>query len=402
MKEATVHTENIRQTLVDNARALQPELRELSLEIDQNNEIPQEMIQKMRDKGLLKILRPRIFGGYETDMRTYFDVVTEISRGNASAGWFISLSNIRDYMIAYAFGREALEDIFGENRDKDVVLAGNFKPIRIDIEKVEGGYHIKDAQWPFVSGSPYADWYYFGAPVDDGNGGVEMAIIIIPRHEAEVLDDWNVVGLRGSGSNSVVVKDVFVPDHHVSLDRLAQQGHYIIDELADSPLYRTPFVPSLTLSIVAPSLGIALGGFDIHKERVEKAGIGNTFYNKMNEAAVTHLQLAETDMKLDSARLVLLDAISRLDEFSIQNQKFTQPESIRMKAQYGYANQLCKEAFDLMLAGAGSIFAYNNNVFQTFYRDFITLHLHGFITPSSLLETYGRVMCDLEPNTYFA
>ena len=402
MGETIVNTLSTREMLVENARQLIPELREASLKIDKESKIPDEIVQKIRDNGLLKVLRPKMFGGYETDMRTYFDVVTEISRGNPSAGWFVSLSNIRDYMIAYAFGREALTEIFGPNRDQDVILAGNFKPIRIDIQRVEGGYFIKDAQWPFVSGSPYADWFYTGAPIDDGNGGVEMAIIIVPRKDVTVLDDWDVVGLRGSGSNSIVLKDIFVPDYRVSLDRLAQQGEYIIDELKENPLYRTPFVPSLTLSISAPALGIALGGFDLHMERVGKAGIGNTFYNKMSEAAVTHLQISETEMKLQCAKLLFHKAIGELDDYTIRGQAFTQKESIKMKAEFGYANQLCKEAYDLMLAGAGSIFAYNNNVFQAFYRDFITMHLHGFITPSSLLETYGRIMCDLEPNTYFA
>ncbi len=401
MSETIVKRE-ISDVLIEKARTLQKQLRDTTLEIDQTSHIPEEIIQAIRDNGLLKILRPKLFGGYETDMRTYFEVVTEISRGNPSAGWFVSLSNIRDYMISYAFGREALNEIFGQNHDQEIILAGNFKPIRIDIEKVDGGYLIKDAQWPFVSGSPYADWFYFGAPVDDGNGGMEMAIIVIPRKDVEVLDDWNVIGLRGSGSNSVVVKEIFVPDYRVSLDRLAQKGHYIIEELQDNPLYRTPFVPSLTLSIAAPALGIAQGGFDLHMERVRKAGIGNTFYSKMSDAAVTHLQISEIDMKLECARMLFRQAINDLDDYSTRGQDFTQKESIRIKAVFGYANQQCKEAYDLMLAGAGSIFSYNNNVFQTFYRDFISMHLHGFITPSSLMETYGRVMCDLEPNTYFA
>lgn len=402
MSETTVNTKDIREVLVDRARALQTDLRNVTLEIDQTNEIPEHIVKAIRENGLLKILRPKMFGGYETDMKTYFDVVTEISRGNASAGWFVSLSNIRDYMISYTFGREALTEIFGENHDRDIILAGNFKPITIDIEKVENGYFIKEAHWPFVSGAPYADWFYFGAPIDDGNGGVEMAIITIPKEEIEIQNDWNVVGLKGSGSNSVKVKDVFIPDHRISLDRLAQAGHYIIEELQDNPLYRTPFVPSLTLSIVAPALGIALGGFDLHMKRVENAGIGNTFYNKMSDAPITHLQIAEIDMKLECARLLLFEGINTLDEYSAKGHKFTQSDNIKIKGQFGYANQLCKEAFDLMLAGSGSVFAYNNNVFQSFYRDFITMHLHAFITPTSLLETYGRSMVGLEPNTYFA
>ena len=177
----------------------------------------------MREKGLLKVLRPKIFGGHETSMRNYFDVVTEIS----ARKWVCRMVySVKQYSRLYDFlciWRKSANRNFGANRDNDVILAGNFKPIRIDIEKVDGGYFIKDAQWPFVSGAPYADWFYCGAPVDDGNGGIEMAILIVPREDVKVLDDWDVVGLKGSGSNSIVIGNVFIPDHRVSLDRLASK-----------------------------------------------------------------------------------------------------------------------------------------------------------------------------------
>ncbi|RHW39381.1 acyl-CoA dehydrogenase [Lysinibacillus yapensis] len=390
-----------RKLLVERANGLIAMLRESGLKIDQKSELPQEIVDKLRSEGLLKVLRPEMFGGYQTDMRTYIEVVTAIARGNGSAGWFVALSNIRDYMISYAFGRQALDDIFGPNHDRDVILAGNFKPIKFEMKKVEGGYLIEEAQWPFVSGSPHADWLYFGFPLEDGNGGIEMAIMVVPKEDAIVLNDWNVMGLRGSGSNSVRLEKVFVPEHRVSLDRLANQGYYMIEELKNVPLYQTPFVPSLTLSIVAPALGITKGAMDLHMERVQKAGIGNTFYTKMNEAPVTHLQVAESQLKIDLAELLLHRAVDLLDDYSIKGQKLTLQEGIKVKADFGYVNQLCKEAIDLMTAGAGSIFSYNNNLFQLFYRDFLSMHLHGFITPSSLVETYGRVMCGMEPNTYF-
>ena len=390
---------DIKKMLVESGTALIPKLRDVSLEIDRNNAISDEVIEDLRSSGLLKVLRPEIFGGHQTNMRTFTEVVTEISRGNGSAGWFVSLSNIRDYMISYAFGQQALDEIFGPG--EDVILAGNFKPIKCEIEKAEGGYFIKEAQWPFVSGSPHADWFYFGFPVADGNGGMEMAIMVLPRHEVTVLDDWNVMGLKGSGSNSVRVENVFLPEHRVSLDRLARQGEYMIEPLKNVPLYQTPFVPSLTLSIVAPALGLAQAALDLHMERVGKAGIGNTFYNKMSEAPITHLQVAQAQLKIDSAELHLYRAVDMLDDYSVRGLQLTMEEGIRMKADFGYVNQLCKEAIDLMTEGAGSVFSYNNNLFQLVYRDFLSMHLHGFITPSSLIETYGRVMCGQEPNTYF-
>ncbi|WP_227937788.1 acyl-CoA dehydrogenase family protein [Alkalihalobacillus deserti] len=389
----------LNKDLVAKARNLIPKLREYSEEIDRTSKIPDEVIELLQKEGLLKILRPEMFGGYQTNMRTYTEVVTEISRGNGSVGWFVSLSNIRDFMISYAFGDKALEEIYVPG--KDVILAGNFKPIKCDIRKVDGGYYIEEAQWPFVSGSPHADWCYFGFPIDDGNGGMEMAIMVVPREELNVLNDWFVMGLKGSGSNSVNAKGLFVPDHRVSLDRLASKGHYIIEPLKEVPLYKTPFVPSLTLSIVGPALGLAQAAMDFHMERVQKAGIGNTYYTKMNEAPITHMQTAQAQLKIDSAELHLYRAVDRLDAFSEQGHKMTMEEVVQMKADFGYVNQLCKEAIDLMVAGAGSIFTYEKNAFQLVYRDFLTMHLHGFITPSSLIETYGRVLCGQEPNTYF-
>jgi len=389
----------LKKELVENARSLIPTLREHSEEIEKTNTLPQAIIEEMNNKGTLKVLRPHLFGGYQTNMRTYTEVVTEISRGNGSAGWFVALSNIRDYMISYTFGQKALSEIYPPG--KDVVLAGNFKPIKCNIKKVDGGYFIEEAQWPFVSGSPHADWCYFGFPLVDDNGGVEMAIMVIPRDELEVLDDWYVMGLKGSGSNSCKIQNVFVPEHRVSLDRLASKGHYLIDPLKDVGLYRSSFVPSLTLSIVAPALGLAQAAMDLYMERLPKAGIGNTFYNKQNEAPITHLQVAQAQLKIDSAELHLYRAVDKIDDYADRGIVMDKDEIVKVKADFGYVNQLCKEAIDLLVAGVGSMFTYETNALQRVFRDFLTMHLHGFITPSSLIETYGRVLCGQEPNTYF-
>ncbi|MCM3767782.1 acyl-CoA dehydrogenase family protein [Neobacillus niacini] len=396
MEQSVLETKNV---LVDRARAIIPKLREYSQEIDKNSRIPDEIVEELKKEGLMKVLRPRMFGGYQTNMRTFTEVVTEIARGNGSAGWFVCLSNIRDYMISYTFGEKALNEIY--QTGKDVVLAGNFKPIRIDIEKVEGGYFIKEAQWPFVSGSPHADWCYFGFPLVDDNGGVEMAIMVIPREELEVLDDWFVMGLKGSGSNSCRIQNVFVPEHRVSLDRLASKGHYLIEPLKDVALYKSAFVPSLTLSIVGPALGLAQAVMDLYMERLPKAGIGNTFYTKQSEAPITHLQVAQAQLKIDSAELHLYRAVDKIDSYAERGQVMDIAETAKVKADFGYVNQLCKEAIDLLVAGVGSVFAYDKNPIQLVYRDFLAMHLHGFITPSSLIETYGRILCGQEPNTYF-
>lgn len=389
-----------REQLIERAREMIPALRQRAEETERIKRIPEATVNELKQAGIMKILRAKMYGGMEFDFRTYTAVVTEIARGCGSTGWFVSLSNIRDYMIAYVFGQKALDEIFSSGHD--IIFAGNFKPVKCNIKRVEGGIYIEEAQWPFVSGCLHADWGYFGFPFADENGNPEFAIMVVPYKDAEILDDWNVMGLRGSGSNSVRIKDMFVPEHRVSLDRLAQQGYYTSEKLRDISIYRTAFVPALTLSIVCSSVGIVKGAMDVHMEHVMKSGIGNTFYMKQSEAPVTHQQIGQAQLKIDSAEMHLLRAAEKLDEYARQNRKMTQEERIRIKAEFGYVNQLCKEAIELLVAGASSIFVYNHNPLQRYYRDFMALHLHAFITPSSLIETYGRVLCGLEPNTYFA
>ena len=384
--------------LVKRAQSLIPVLRERGEETEKLGKMPDATMEDLTQGGITKLFQPKMYGGYQENMRTFVDVVTEIARGDGSTAWFVSLTNIRSYMASYAFGKEALEEIYSKD---DPILAGNFKPITLDMERTDGGYLINEAKWPFVSGCLHADWLYFGVPVKNDDGQEEMAIIIVPSEDAIIHDDWNVMGLKGSGSNSVTLKNVFVPDHRVSLDRLAAKGYYTMEEIKEVPVYRTPFVPALTLSIVAPALGMAKAAMDIHMERVRRAGIGNTFYTKQSEAAITHHQIANAQLKIDSAELHLYRAADLLDSYAEKNEEMSQLELVKVKADFGYVNQLCKEAIDLLVAGAGSVFSYNKNPLQRVYRDFMALHLHGFITPSSLIETYGRVLSDQEPNTYF-
>ncbi|WP_246050009.1 acyl-CoA dehydrogenase family protein [Aquibacillus sediminis] len=391
-------TVTVREELVNKAHALIPKLRERAEETEELGKMPDATIEDLKRNGIINVFQPKMYGGFQENFRTFTEVTTEIARGCGSTAWFVSLTNIRGFMASYVFGKQALDEIFVK---QDAVLAGNFKPITIDMEKVDGGYFIKEAKWPFVSGCRHADWLYFGVPLEDENGEVEMAIIIVPSDEAYIHDDWDVMGLRGSASNSVSLKNVFVPEHRVSLDRLARFGHYTAEELKEIAVYRTPFVPALTLSIVAPALGLAKAAMDLQMKTVERSHIGNTFYNKQSEAAVTHFQIANAQLKIDSAELHLFRAVDMLDNYAAEGKTMTTDEVVRVKADFGYVNQLCKEAIELLVAGAGSRFAYNTNPLQRVYRDFMTMHLHGFITPSSLVETYGRVLCGQEPNTYF-
>lgn len=212
-------TEAIKQgntELVEKARSFVPRLRERAKETEEIRRIPEATISELKEAGLFNILRPKMFGGHQANLRTYTECVTEISRGCGSTGWVYALCCIRELMIAESFSEETHQEIYGST--EDVVFAGVFEPRKITVKRVEGGYIIEEGYWPFCSGSLHASWGYFGMPIVDKDGNVvDQGLITLPMSQVNIADDWHVMGLRGTGSNSINMKDVFVPDHRGSI-----------------------------------------------------------------------------------------------------------------------------------------------------------------------------------------
>src|SRR3954453_23514005 len=141
--------------LVEKAKSLVPKLKERAKETEEIRRIPEATINDLKEAGLFKLLRPRIYGGYQTSMRTYSDCIVEISRGCASTGWILSLCAIRELMVAESFTENTHQEIYGENED-NVLFAGVYEPRKCIARKVEGGYLIEEGFWMFCSGSLHA------------------------------------------------------------------------------------------------------------------------------------------------------------------------------------------------------------------------------------------------------
>lgn len=354
----------------------------------------------LKEEGLFKILRPRRYGGHQANMRTYLDCLVEISRGCGSTGWVYSLCNIRELMIAESFSEKAHEEIYGPGTD--VVFAGVFEPREIQVRRVEGGYHIDEGRWMFCSGSVHATWGYFGMPLVDKAGAVvDHGLITMPFKDIEIGDDWRTLGMRGTSSHGVVIRDTFIPDHRaVSLSE-AKNGNFQSAHLRDESLYNTALFPALNLSLAAPALGLARAALDIFMERLPNRRISYTFYDKQSEAPVTHLQLSEASLKIDSAAMHFQRVADELDATAKSGQYMDPDMRIKLNGDMGIAVEYCKEAINILIGSSGGSYIYDGNPLQRVFRDFWSMYVHGAILPTSQLETYGRSLCGLEPNKDF-
>lgn len=191
------------------AEAMVPTLRAQSPEVDRERRLPLETYQALGDAGFFHILKPKKYGGLELTEHEHARVAVTLARGCASTAWIFSILS-SDNMAVLAYPEETQEEIWGN--DTYATLSGNtnLNP-KATAKRVKGGYRLTGA-WPFCSGSDFSEWLIFNAPAgDDGEGHM----FVLPREEAETVDDWFPTGMRGTGSRTMSVTDVFVPDRRV-------------------------------------------------------------------------------------------------------------------------------------------------------------------------------------------
>jgi 3-hydroxy-9,10-secoandrosta-1,3,5(10)-triene-9,17-dione monooxygenase len=199
--------------IIERAVALRETLREQQEANDERGYYSEEVHQAFLRAGFYRITQPRLFGGYEFDLTTYFRVIVEIARGHPSTGWCLSLGGSHAFVIASHWPERTQREVFG--------LDGHFiaphRPAAMGTLRVTDGGYILNGQWNYCSGVPYSTHVLVGANLELPSGVVGRQVVV-PRSGYEILDDWGgdrTLGLRGSGSHSVRIVEQFVPEHHV-------------------------------------------------------------------------------------------------------------------------------------------------------------------------------------------
>ena len=191
------------------AEALVPLLRDHAAETDEHRAIPVHVYRALEDAGLFHILKPRRYGGFELSEHEHAMVALTLARGCASTAWVFAILS-SDNIAVLSYPEETQEEIWGAN--SYATLAGNTNlNLKSKVVKVNGGYRLS-GRWGFCSGSDFSEWLIFNAPVGESQEG---HMFLVPKQDAETIDDWTPTGLRGTGSRSMQVTDVFVPDHRI-------------------------------------------------------------------------------------------------------------------------------------------------------------------------------------------
>ena len=377
--------------LIERARSLQPLLAKNALQSEQDRRAHQENIDAIQDAGLFRLMVPKRLGGHQETMRTHLEVTAALAESCGGTAWVTALTNVCAWFVAL-YPRQAQEDVFGTAPDARV--AGVFTPTT-DTRRTEGGLVIS-GKWYWSSGSLHADWVTVGVIEHDKNGAfVGQYLALLPRADVTIEDTWYTVGMRASGSNCVVAKEVFVPDHRLLDIRAAVNGDYPT-EFKDEAEYRAPFVPVAALVLVGAQLGIGRAALKYVIEKAPQRNIAYTSFDKQSSSVMFQAQVAEAAQKIDTAHLHAFRAAADIDEAAQRNEKLDYLIRARVRADVGTVVTNILDALNILVSAHGAGTFAEASPMQRMWRDANTAARHAVVLPAVGIEVYGKALLGVE------
>jgi len=248
---------------VDRARALGDRLRERLWEGDTLRRQPDQTVADILESGLYGVMKPKRYGGSELGTESLIDVTIELASADPSTGWVYMLWAAHMWLQAL-WPVKALDEMWANPNS----LASSVVSTIGDVTKVDGGYHWS-GRGLFSSGVDHCDWLTAAVPIKEGDEVVDHRWMLLPREDFEIVDDWHTVGLRGTGSKTIVVDDVFVPEYRTVSTESIVAGEAPGREVNTHPMYGAPMGANFTGAMSVPALGAAKGLVELFRARLE-------------------------------------------------------------------------------------------------------------------------------------
>ena len=373
------------------ARSLGPAIDAAVDEIDSNRDLPASLFAALRENGLFRLVQPEAYGGAELDPPSLVQVIEEIASHDASTAWCVGQTNICALTAAY-LPPEVVKDIFGP--DTGILAWG---PGPGTAAAVPGGYRV-NGNFDFASGSRLATWLGAHVPVIEADGSKRMGqdgkplsmTMFFRKTSVEVRDTWQTMGLRGTGSDSYTVKDLFVPEAYtMARDGSAQlrvKGELYV--FTPSTLYASSFA--------GIALGIARSVMtSFVKEAAGSVPRGGSRARSENHVMQAHVGLNEA--KLRAARTFLLTSVSDIWAEARVRGTLTQDDLITIRMASTFAIQSAKQVVAALYEAAGAMAILNARPFERRFRDVhtVTQQIQGH---PEHFETVGQVLLGRKPD----
>ena len=379
--------------LLERAAVIRPVLERNAEQTDMLRRLPDENVRLLTDNGLCRLMVPQRFGGSQTSIRTYIEVMAEVGRGCGSTAWVASLINVCAWLTGL-FPERAQQDVWGPSRDAWV--AGSLAP-NGNAVAVEGGWRVS-GKWPWASGCLHAQWVACGIHMNDAQGQtVNLGLSLMPIGSVTIEDTWFMAGMKGTGSNTIHASEVFVPEHRFLPYPPAFGGQYRT-EYRDEAVYRAALVPVTVLILAGSQLGVARAALDYVIAKAGARGITHTTFRTQAESAGFQMLVADAAMKIDTA---FLHARRAADDLDRDAQAGVHPDlaaRARVRIDTALVAKYAREAVELLVQAHGTSSLADYNRLQRLWRDVHVASHHAITEWQVNLEVYGKTLLGVEPN----
>jgi alkylation response protein AidB-like acyl-CoA dehydrogenase len=377
------------RAMLERARALIPLLTERAPAAAAARQLPEETIAEYHAAGILRILQPKRFGGQQGRFSLFSRIVEELTYGCASSAWVYAVLAEHQWIIAQ-YPEQAQIDVWGD--DPEAVASSSLAP-RAAAERVPGGWRLT-GKYPFSSGCDFAQWAILGAFLGERGDPRHIAYLLVPLAEVEIADDWQTLGLAGTGSKSLVLHNVFVPEHRCVMVRDLFAGTppgALVHP--DYPVLRAPrgFLVSYSL----PPVAIALGQRALDIACAALAGRVSRGVTKVAESEVVQMVIGEAAAAIDAATLMLHTGRDSSTAEVSSGRRITEAEALRARRDMVYAQHQVSWAVDRLCELDGARWVYDSDQLGAIRRDVMTILTHHAASRQAAMAPYGKMLLAL-------
>jgi 3-hydroxy-9,10-secoandrosta-1,3,5(10)-triene-9,17-dione monooxygenase len=373
--------------VVSGVRDLLPVLRDRAQDVEDRRQLAPETVKSLAETGFFRLLQPARFGGVEADPLTFLSCVRDIAGACGSTGWVASVIGVHNWQLGL-FPDRAQQDVWAD--DPGTRMSSSYAPTGT-IRAVDGGYRVS-GRWSFSSGCDHATWALLGGIVPPGEDGspADFRTFLLPNTDYLIEDVWNTVGLRGTGSNDIVVADAFVPAYRSLSFNDTARCRCPGQEQNPGPLYRIPYGSIFSYAITTPIIGMATGAYQAHvsytRERVRAAYAGV----RAAEDPYSQVRVANAASDIDSAWLALEANMRELTALVTAGTKLPMPLRLRVRRDQVRGTELAIRAVDRLFENSGGRALAVGTPIQRFWRDAHAGRVHAINDPERALSMYGR------------
>jgi alkylation response protein AidB-like acyl-CoA dehydrogenase len=377
------------------ASALAPLLEEAAPRIEAARQFPTDVLAALHEAGMFRLLLPRSVGGAELDLPSFVRVIEILAAGDASVAWCVGQGGGCAMAAAYV-APEVAREIFAAPQ---AVLSWGPPAGPAKALAAPGGYRLSGT-WSFASGSPHCAW--LGATqcqITEADGSLRQdprtgqparRVMLFPKARAEMADMWEVMGLKGTGSDNYALDDLFIPDAY----------SFTIDSPADrrepGPLYRFMTLSLYGYAFAGAAVGIARAALDAFA-RLASSKVPYRFSTSLRENATVQGQIGLAEARLRAARLLLLTPLD--ESWAAVNASGAPPtleQRLTLRLATTHVIREAKDVVAMVYEYAGSSAIFENGPFERRFRDIhaMTQHMQARFTN---YETVGMALLGLTP-----